>query len=438
MIPTEAAVFVYRLNAEISTRPSSLSWKVIPAEGYKKTPPRPLMMLLLRSFRIASSSILLFIFIVPLLGITVEAGYDNNDGIYERKSSAVFNDLALRTTRHSASRDDPGMGKTRFARQTSGGYSRDDIQAMLNAHIEYRRNVTPPAADMNIITWNTELANLAQGWAQGCVFEHGFPSDPQAYNGLVAQNIWMGSQSYGLTRSVTAWYNEYKDYDYPTATCSAGAVCGHYRVMIYSELESIGCGSAACNNGRDVLTVCNYGPSVPNKGVPYKAGPPCALCASGTGWCNNKLCQSGCDGESEQCKCSLQCRNCGELNSALCKCNCKAGWRGTDCSEPCNDYKSYCNVYNAAACEGDSGAQKDCPATCELCAIISASTPSEAKCCDGKMCESGEVLKESSCECVDYMYLEKTKPNVVAPVTVSWTCVPALAVLVTSIPVLMG
>ena len=80
-------------------------------------------------------------------------------------------------------------------------------------------------------TWNTELATLARGWAARCVFEHGYPSQPQAYGGVVAQNIWKGTKSFGLIRAVTAWYNEYKDYDYSTASCAQGAECGHYRVV---------------------------------------------------------------------------------------------------------------------------------------------------------------------------------------------------------------
>ncbi|XP_038079335.1 cysteine-rich venom protein Mr30-like [Patiria miniata] len=379
---------------------------------------------------------------ILLLGSTVGADPLASNGAHERKSSAVYDSPALRVSRRSAHRREADGELRRFPRQASDdgplSYSPDETRALLDAHIEYRRNVTPSAADMNMIVWNTELADMARVWAERCVFEHGFPTDPpEPYNGLVAQNIWMGSQSFALTRSVTAWYNEYKDYDYATATCSAE--CGHYRVMVFSGLETIGCGSANCDGGRQTLTVCNYGPSVPSRGVPYKAGPACGLCASGTGWCDDKLCRTDCNAAGESCKCNLQCQNCGELDSAQCKCTCKAGWRGTDCSEPCTNYQDYCDsgAYTPEACVGDTGAQKDCPATCELCSVVSDSTAAEAKCCDGKMCDAGEVLNESSCECVDYVEFNTPK-NAAAPVVVSWMFVSVLSGLVTSMPILIG
>ena len=50
----------------------------------------------------------------------------------------------------------PGSGpasRRRVARQAGSAqdYTEAEMQAMLNLHLEYRRNVTPPAADMNFI-----------------------------------------------------------------------------------------------------------------------------------------------------------------------------------------------------------------------------------------------------------------------------------------------
>ena len=39
--------------------------------------------------------------------------------------------------------------------------------------------------------WNDELAELAQKWAERCVFEHGQPEDdPKPFGGSIGQNIY--------------------------------------------------------------------------------------------------------------------------------------------------------------------------------------------------------------------------------------------------------
>ncbi|XP_033635694.1 cysteine-rich venom protein pseudecin-like [Asterias rubens] len=319
----------------------------------------------------------------------------------EKTSFALYNDQ-VRGSLHRETREVHGE-KVRVVRQASGvkTYTDDEQKSLLDAHLEYRRSVSPGAADMNKIGWNLELANLAKGWAERCQFEHGHPSTPQSFNGAIAQNIWQGSNSYSLTRAVEAWYEETEDYDYGSASCASGKECGHYRVMVFGNLQEIGCGTAVC--GENTLTVCNYGPSVSPNGVPYKAGPPCARCSSGQGWCDDKLCNQDCSSGGEGCECKLKCRNCGVLDSSSCQCDCKASWGGTDCFEKCADGKSYCSYYTKESCMGDVAAMMDCPAKCELCATLEGNTPAADKCCDGKQCGENEVLDEQACTCVKYL-----------------------------------
>jgi len=70
-------------------------------------------------------------------------------------------------------------GPAPFCRPVSRGLSPNTRNAVLDRHNQLRAQVAqgnqpgqPPAANMNQLVWNTELADIAQRWADQCNFGH--------------------------------------------------------------------------------------------------------------------------------------------------------------------------------------------------------------------------------------------------------------------------
>ena len=96
--------------------------------------------------------------------------------------------------------------------------------------------------------------NLAQKWADICVWQHSsyVPDSSQEILNFnksdyepLGENLWRGWFSYEYTnyeaaanRSISAWYDEKADYNYPTKTCATGKVCGHYTQVRHGWLKN--------------------------------------------------------------------------------------------------------------------------------------------------------------------------------------------------------
>ena len=111
--------------------------------------------------------------------------------------------------------------------------------------------------------WDETLAQMASEWAEGCVYEHGQPTNISPYN-PIGQNLYITTGNLNIESAVGAWYNEIRDYDYDANSCSA--VCGHYTQIVWDDTSAVGCAHAFCsvvtgfsNNANYV--VCNYGPA---------------------------------------------------------------------------------------------------------------------------------------------------------------------------------
>ena len=80
--------------------------------------------------------------------------------------------------------------------------------------------------------WNSQLAQLAQTWADNCVWGHGQPQFDPATVGYedIGQNIYYYSPYYlsSPTAVVQKWFNEKSDYNYGSLSCAAGETCTHY------------------------------------------------------------------------------------------------------------------------------------------------------------------------------------------------------------------
>ncbi|OWK15652.1 CRISPLD2 [Cervus elaphus hippelaphus] len=150
---------------------------------------------------------------------------------------------------------------------------RADQEEILMLHNKLRGQVSPPASNMEYMTWDEELEKSAAAWAQECVWEHG----PTGLLVSIGQNLavhWGRYRSPGF--HVQSWYDEVKDYTYPyphecnpwcPERCS-GPMCTHYTQVRLEDRAGNWIGEA-----------------------PYRTGRPCSECPPKYGGgCKNNLC----------------------------------------------------------------------------------------------------------------------------------------------------
>jgi uncharacterized protein YkwD len=140
-----------------------------------------------------------------------------------------------------------------------GSEGRDEIPGIVAAHNAVRDTVGVPH-----LSWDGQLGNVAQAWADGCVFEHSSGS-PYGEN-LFASTPAGNATAQGV---VDSWASEVDFYDYDTNSCAANEQCGHYTQIVWDSTERVGCGFAVCPEasspfgggfGDWELWVCNYDP----------------------------------------------------------------------------------------------------------------------------------------------------------------------------------
>ena len=136
------------------------------------------------------------------------------------------------------------------------GAGGDDPLGMVAAHNDVRSNAEPePSPSLPDVAWDSDVADVAQEWADRCVFEH-------SSNGF-GENLYIGSGTPSADDAVIAWASEVADYDYDSNSCSG--VCGHYTQIVWRDSTRIGCAFADCDSVQGVsfagrLWVCNYDP----------------------------------------------------------------------------------------------------------------------------------------------------------------------------------
>ena len=221
------------------------------------------------------------------------------------------------------------------------------------------------AANMELMAWDSSLARAAAGWAAVCNKTRKHNRYGQNMNTAISAN------PKNLAPKIDRWYKEKQNYDFDTPTCLKKK-CGHYRQVVWAISRYVGCGFHRCPT--KIYTVCNYSPPGNyRRARPYTKGPACSKCASGAGWCKNKLCNWQCTRAGEGCLCAAICYNCATLDLETCRCKCAKGWHGTDCSERCKDKHKDCGNYPGWAykshCDLDKAVKEHCPAFCDVCEV---------------------------------------------------------------------
>ncbi|XP_072013924.1 uncharacterized protein [Amphiura filiformis] len=261
-------------------------------------------------------------------------------------------------------------------------HSQDEKDAILAKHIEYRSRTNPEASNMEYMYWNEELARLAGLWASVCYFGHGDTNHSHSF-GSIGQNLGVGPGKPGVG-TVIAWHDaEVENYNYSTGACNRA--CGHYKQVVWATSRELGCSRAWCSklidnegnfNGETNrwIEACNYAPAGNYVGAkPFRSGPSCTRCGSGSGSCYNNACRlcSEYTNGTEECDCRQACDNCATSTSD-CRCNCFDGWHGDQCSEVCENKDSKCGRSpgwpSRAYCGEHPAIPEKCPLMCGRCA----------------------------------------------------------------------
>ncbi|WP_375755899.1 CAP domain-containing protein [Corallococcus exercitus] len=134
---------------------------------------------------------------------------------------------------------------------------------MLEAHNAARAAAKPtPSPALEPLTWDPAVAEVAQKWADQCIYDH------NAGRGNAGENIAAATPGHWDAKgAVQDWVSEAADYDYASNTCRAGAgKCGHYTQVVWRNTRRLGCATKRCTGNSPVggttwdFWVCNYAP----------------------------------------------------------------------------------------------------------------------------------------------------------------------------------
>jgi pathogenesis-related protein 1 len=114
------------------------------------------------------------------------------------------------------------------------------------------------------LTWDCELAKVAQEWATRGIFGHRPDTD-------FGENLFVSSASKGSPiNAVQQWMLEKSYWDNSSGVCQTGKVCTHYTQIVWKKTTKVGCGINRNAPGKwKTLVVCNYDPAGNSKGPAY-------------------------------------------------------------------------------------------------------------------------------------------------------------------------
>ncbi|XP_072044086.1 C-type lectin domain family 18 member B-like [Amphiura filiformis] len=245
-----------------------------------------------------------------------------------------------------------------FNAQKLMNFSTDEADDIVKIHNHYRSNTDPPAANMKHMSWDANLASMAQNFTDKCNLAGGFGPNLTPYrvgrNAYILQNCARANLKSGVS-ATEFWHDQAQFYTYDNNSCTPGEHCVHYKQVVWADTSFVGCGRTFCSQllvsgqwwNKTILIVCAYGPGG-NSELPFIKGERCSQCPNDAGFCTAEgLCRDCRDqgNEVENCGvCNKQCKNCGILDEETCTCKCAPGWDGADCSEPCSNHHEWCGA----------------------------------------------------------------------------------------------
>lgn len=105
----------------------------------------------------------------------------------------------------------------------------------------------------NALSWSDELAGVAQGWANRCIFEHGGGKP-----GGFGENLAAGQSN--IFAVIDAFMSEIPDYN-PNSPSGS-----HFTQVVWKNTQRVGCAVTMCNmpnlnsRGQSPMYVCEYDP----------------------------------------------------------------------------------------------------------------------------------------------------------------------------------
>ena len=100
------------------------------------------------------------------------------------------------------------------------------------------------ASDMKEMTWDSNLASVAQKYAAKCVWEHN-PNRNEEAGKPVGENLYSTTKSIpspiSLLAGLEAWYSEVIAYNWTDGSCDLQKSpdgCGHYTQMVWGSTHS--------------------------------------------------------------------------------------------------------------------------------------------------------------------------------------------------------
>ncbi|KAL3842073.1 hypothetical protein ACJMK2_020138 [Sinanodonta woodiana] len=237
------------------------------------------------------------------------------------------------------------------------GVQANEIEVIVDEHNRVRREVS--ATNMLKMSWDDEVAFVAQRWAENCQIAHDLNYNRYVYGRFsVGQNLAWGNFKMTWSQAIKLWADEKAYYTYGSNVGAGDKEIGHYTQMVWAQSVKIGCGYANCAGTH--YYVCNYAPggSLDNLN-PYIMGATCADCPSK---CSNRLCDCG----------SMVCLNGGDIDLDTCTCSCNKGLQFYSqplCSLNCKEIKEppQCSYFGKSGCSIYVNVPQECPSMCNWC-----------------------------------------------------------------------
>lgn len=161
-----------------------------------------------------------------------------------------------------------------------------DQTMIVNMHNTLRSKVAlgqqsgqPIATNMRQMKWDSELANMAQAWANQCLFQHDTCRDVDRFrvgqNLAISMSSTAGSASSSWTTAINGtmngkWVGWFSEVQAMQSGYVAGgwagpnfSSVGHYTQMMWANSYLVGCAviQYKSNGWFNTLNVCNYGPT---------------------------------------------------------------------------------------------------------------------------------------------------------------------------------
>nr|CAD7256847.1 unnamed protein product [Timema shepardi] len=176
----------------------------------------------------------------------------------------------------------------------SRGFNQTEKDAIVNEHNRLRNIVAlgkesrgspgpqPSAANMNKISWDDELAGIAQRWVDQCQIDH----DSCRRCGWAAHNVstMPRPSPSGTATDMPEKLPTFQEKLQNIIPEPNSEVVGHYTQVVWADTTLVGCGLIYYPDGvwNIYYMACNYGPAGNIIGDSlYKEGTPCSECAGG-------------------------------------------------------------------------------------------------------------------------------------------------------------